>query len=124
MPASYFAVGHGEGDVEHNLPGLRLQGGSNEFDGYTIGGYWTHFGPSGWYLDGVLQGTWYDFTTKPRRFLETDTDGFGLAASLETGYPIRLGIGVRAGAAGAAHLPDAQHQPRPRHRLDDPLPRR
>ena len=90
----YFAIGHGDGDVEHSLPNLRVRGGSNEFDGYTIGGYWTHFGPSGWYLDGVLQGTWYDFTTKPRRFLETDTEGFGLAASLETGYPFHLGSGV------------------------------
>ncbi len=62
---TYFAVGHGEGDVDHNLLGRRLQGGSDEFDAYTIGGYWTHFGPSGWYLDGVLQGTWYDFTVKP-----------------------------------------------------------
>ena len=90
----YFAIGRGEGDVEHSLPNLRVRGGSNEFDGYTLGGYWTHFGPSGWYLDSVLQGTWYDFTTKPQRFLETDTDGFGLAASLETGYPIQLGNGV------------------------------
>ena len=89
--ALYFAIGRGEGDVEHSLPNLRVRGGSNEFDGYSIGGYWTHFGPSGWYLDGVLQGTWYDFSTKPRRFLETDTDGFGLAASLESGYPIHLG---------------------------------
>ena len=90
----YFAIGHGDGDVEHSLPNLRVRGGSNEFDGYTIGGYWTHFGPSGWYLDGVLQGTWYDFTAKPRRFLETDTEGFGLAASLETGYPFHLGSGI------------------------------
>jgi outer membrane autotransporter protein len=45
-------------------------------------------------LDGVMQGTWYDFSTKPRRFLETDTDGFGFAASLEGGYPFHLGSGV------------------------------
>ena len=121
---AYFAVGHGEGDVDHNLLGLRIQGGSNEFDGYSIGGYWTHFGPSGWYLDGVLQGTWYDFTTKPRRFLETDTDGFGLAASLETGYPIRLGNGVVLEPQAQLDLPDTQHQPRPGHRLGNPLPQR
>ena len=91
---TYFAIGRGEGDVEHNLLGRRLQGGSDEFDAYTIGGYWTHFGPSGWYLDGVLQGTWYDFTAKPRRLAQqSDADGFGVAASLETGYPIRLGSG-------------------------------
>ena len=90
---TYFAVGHAEGDVDHNLLGRRLLGGSDEFDAYTLGGYWTHFGPSGWYLDGVLQGTWYDFTEKPLRRQPTDTEGFGVAASLETGYPIRLGSG-------------------------------
>ena len=68
-------------------------GGSNEFDAYTLGGYWTHFGPGGWYVDGVLQGTWYDFTVDPRRRRPTDVDGFGVAASLEAGYPIQLGSG-------------------------------
>ena len=89
----YVAVGHGGGDVEHNLVGLRIPGGSNEFDAYTLGGYWTHFGPGGWYVDGVLQGTWYDFTVDPRRRRPTDVDGFGVAASLEAGYPIQLGSG-------------------------------
>ena len=29
------------------------QGDSN-FTAYTLGGYWTHFGPTGWYLDAIL----------------------------------------------------------------------
>lgn len=26
---------------------------------YSAGGYWIHYGPTGWYLDVVLQGNWY-----------------------------------------------------------------
>jgi len=91
----YFAIGRSEGDVEHKLPTLRIPAGHNEFDGYTVGGYWTHFGPGGWYLDSVLQGTWYDVSTKSRRLPETTTtDGYGLATSLEGGFPFHLGAGV------------------------------
>ena len=43
-----------EVDVEHNLLGLRLDGGEDRFDAWSRGGYWTHFGPSGWYLDGFV----------------------------------------------------------------------
>ena len=60
----------------------------------SVGGYWTHFGPSDWYLDGVLQATWYDVTMTGRRGLrDGETDGWGLAASLEGGYPFDLGDG-------------------------------
>ena len=37
-----------------------FKGGEDKFDAFSLGGYWTHFGPSDWYLDGVLQATWYD----------------------------------------------------------------
>ena len=60
----------------------------------SVGGYWTHFGPSDWYLDGVLQATWYDATmTGERGLRDGETDGWGLAASLEGGYPFHLGDG-------------------------------
>ena len=31
--------------------------GSLNLEAGSAGGYWTHVGPGGWYLDGVLQGT-------------------------------------------------------------------
>ena len=34
--------------------------GDLSMDGYTLGGYWTHRGPSGWYLDAVAQATRFD----------------------------------------------------------------
>ena len=91
----YLAFGHGEVDVEHSLLGLiNFNGGKDKFDAMTVGGYWTHFGPSDWYLDGVLQATWYDATMTGNRGLrDGETDGLGLAASLEGGYPFDLGDG-------------------------------
>ena len=34
--------------------------GTLGLNAYSGGGYWTHYGPGGWYLDAVLQGTYYD----------------------------------------------------------------
>jgi outer membrane autotransporter protein len=28
--------------------------GSNDNDAYTVGGYWTHYGRQGWYVDAIL----------------------------------------------------------------------
>jgi T5SS/PEP-CTERM-associated repeat protein/autotransporter-associated beta strand protein len=33
--------------------------GSMNLNSWSAGGYWTHVGPGGWYLDAMLQGTWY-----------------------------------------------------------------
>lgn len=79
----YLAYGHSEADVDHFD---RTPAGTDKLDGWTIGGYWTHFGASGWYVDTVVQGTWYDIKTEGR-LPEMTTDGFGLGASLEAGYP-------------------------------------
>ncbi len=90
----YLAFGHSEVDVEHNLRGHIIDGGQDDLDAYSLGGYWTHFGPNDWYLDGVLQGTYYNTELDGQRGLPTaETDGWGLAASLEGGYPFQLGGG-------------------------------
>lgn len=86
----YFAAGTARGDVTHFD---RLRGNSN-FDGYSLGGYWTHFGPGGWYVDAVLQGTWHTVTSHARRFLRPlETSGASVGGSLEVGYPFRLPSG-------------------------------
>ncbi len=56
---------------------------------WAIGGYWTHYGPTGWYLDAVVQGTFYDGAASTS-FSHLSTDGSGLVASLEGGYPFPL----------------------------------
>ena len=60
--------------------------GSLNLNAWSVGGYWTHVGPGGWYLDAVLQGTWYGGSASTQ-FAKLDTDGTGFIASLEGGYP-------------------------------------
>jgi outer membrane autotransporter protein len=60
--------------------------GSMNLDAWSAGGYWTHVGPGGWYLDAVLQGTWY-YGSASTQFARLNTDGTGFIASLEGGYP-------------------------------------
>lgn len=59
-------------------------------DGSSVGAYWTHFGPTGWYVDSVLQQSWYDAQATSLYGAELSTQAIGYTASLETGYPIRV----------------------------------
>ena len=63
--------------------------GSMNLNAWSAGGYWTHIGPGGWYLDAVLQGTWYGGSAGTQ-FARLNTDGTGFIASLESGYPFAL----------------------------------
>ncbi|MDR2219902.1 MAG: autotransporter outer membrane beta-barrel domain-containing protein [Methylobacillus sp.] len=81
-----FSIGGADGTVTH-FDGTH---GKDRFTAYALGGYWTHFGQTGWYLDTVLQATWYDAeTTANRGFKSFNTEGLGLAASAEIGKPFR-----------------------------------
>lgn len=67
------------------------QAGTVSIDGYTLGGYWTHKGPSGWYVDSVLQLSRYDnIHASSIGGQELDSAAWGFDASLEGGYPIAL----------------------------------
>ena len=77
--------------------------GSMNLDAWSAGGYWTHVGPGGWYLDAVLQGTWY-YGSASTQFARLNTDGTGFIASLEGGYPFAFAAiraRLRDRAAGA-----------------------
>ena len=63
--------------------------GSLSLDALSGGAYWTHFGPSGWYLDAVAQVTHY-LGAASTQFARLATTGFGFVSSLEAGYPTRL----------------------------------
>nr|WP_231712257.1 autotransporter domain-containing protein [Vineibacter terrae] len=73
-----------------------------------MGAYWTHLGPSGWYLDAIVQGTIYVVSSDAHRGIpKMKTDGGGVAASLEGGYPFQLGNG---GGGRLGHgFPPVQH---------------
>jgi outer membrane autotransporter protein len=68
--------------------------GTLGLNGYSAGGYWTHYGPSGWYLDAVLQGTYYQGNAVTQ-FANLPINGSGFISSLEGGYPIPLPLGPR-----------------------------
>ncbi|WP_408903914.1 autotransporter family protein [Neoroseomonas marina] len=67
--------------------------GKLALDGPAVGAYWTHFGPTGWYVDAVLQASFIDARATGRDGTRLDTDGQAYAASLEAGYPVALGGG-------------------------------
>jgi outer membrane autotransporter protein len=87
---AYFAIGGDRGGVTH-FDGRQ---GNSDFNAYTLGGYWTHFGPTGWYIDAVLQGTFYDIQSTANRGLPAfKAAAQGAAASLEGGYPFKFADG-------------------------------
>lgn len=57
--------------------------------GTSVGAYWTHTGPSGWYVDGVVQATAYDGYASTAN-TRLSTKGTGVAGSVEVGYPLAL----------------------------------
>jgi outer membrane autotransporter protein len=101
IPGGYDRAGlYGAyGDVSADVTGLvtnpqatayiLTHTGSLNLNAWSAGGYWTHVGAGGWYLDGVLQGTWYGGSASTQ-FASLNTDGTGFIASLESGVPFAL----------------------------------
>lgn len=96
----YFAYGHSDLGVNGLVTNSAAPGyvlthtGTVNLNAYSTGAYWTHYGPSGWYIDAVLQGTYYngDATTQ---FAQLPANGLGFTSSLEAGYPVPLPLGPR-----------------------------
>jgi outer membrane autotransporter protein len=63
--------------------------GTLNLNAWSGGAYWTHYGPSGWYIDVVLQGTDYEGSASTQ-FAKLTTNGWGFISSLEAGYPIAV----------------------------------
>lgn len=90
MSGLYIGANRASGDVKNVYDGT--EAGTVDMNGYTLGGYWTRKGASGWYVDTVLQATRYDNIKARSVFgLEMKTTGWGLAASLEGGHPYAIG---------------------------------
>ena len=73
---------------------VHTHAGTLGLNSYSAGGYWTHYGPSGWYVDAVLQGTYYNGNAVTQ-FANLPINGSGFISSLEGGYPIPLPLGPR-----------------------------
>ncbi|WP_429322850.1 autotransporter outer membrane beta-barrel domain-containing protein [Paraburkholderia sp. GAS448] len=94
----YYAYGNSSVDVDGLVTNAAATGyvmshtGSLDLDAYSGGAYWTHYGPGGWYVDAVFQGTYYDGQATTQ-FARLPVSGSGFATSLEAGYPIPLPLG-------------------------------
>jgi len=77
-------IGRISASIEHSDG---TNAGDDLLRAYGVGGYWTHFGPEGWYLDGVLQFNRFDIKATPIDMDAFKTRGHGVTASLEGGYP-------------------------------------
>ena len=60
--------------------------GQSNSDGFVIGAYATHYAPSGFYVDAVLQHDWLDHTISAVDGTRADTDSRTFIASLEMGH--------------------------------------
>jgi outer membrane autotransporter protein len=80
-------AGRIKGSVDHTDG---QDAGDDTLRSYGIGGYWTHFGPEGWYLDGVVQFNRFDLKARANDAGSLKTRGHGITASLEAGYPFKL----------------------------------
>ena len=87
----YIAYSRAVGDVNGFVDGVEgTSAGHLDLAANSVGGYWTHIGPSNWYIDAVLQGSFIDGTPISDRQLKTNTYARAITASLEGGYPIPL----------------------------------
>lgn len=86
----YVGYGNIDADVQAVYGG---KAGTMSMDAYSLGGYWTRKGPSGWYIDAVAQGTIFDNVKGTTGSYQMKTRGWAFTASLESGYPFALGSG-------------------------------
>jgi len=80
--------GQEHGNVDHLAV---INAGNNNFDAWSLGGYYTHYDPRGWYIDNVLLGTFHQVNANSQRGLPPIiANADGIAASVESGYHIGL----------------------------------
>ncbi len=86
-------VGHAEaaGDVRGAVLGMiDTSAGDLKLGATSAGAYWTHIGPTNWYVDALMQGSFISGDAKSDRGFDGHVRGNGFAASLEGGYPFAL----------------------------------
>jgi outer membrane autotransporter protein len=82
------AAGRGRSSVRHFT---HIHAGTDKFEAYSAGAYWTHYGSPGWYVDGVFETNWYENVKgHSKRIRSLKTHGVEYAGSLEGGYPWKV----------------------------------
>ena len=83
------------GDVNGFAVGVRNAAvGQLALNAYSVGGYWSHIGPSGWYTDTVVTGSSLAFNPTSRDGVAASTHGSMASASFESGLPWSIGHGL------------------------------
>jgi autotransporter family porin len=114
----YVGAGAANADVDQAYSVNRA--GRVQMDGYSLGGYWTHYGGAGWYTDAVLQAAHYSDIKAASVLGESlSTSGASFLASLEAGWRlncahgwsltpeaqlIRQSVALRAGSDDFGHI--------------------
>ena len=65
--------------------------GHLSINAYSLGGYWTHIGPTGWYTDMVVLGSTLTLDPVSNENIGASTHGSSETISAETGLPFPLG---------------------------------
>ncbi|MGN6232933.1 MAG: autotransporter family protein [Trinickia sp.] len=91
----YLGMGRATGEVNGSVMGLSgVDVGHLSVNEYTLAGYWTHIGPTGWYTDTVLSGSALSADTTSADNVHASTHGTAVTASIEGGMPISIGHGL------------------------------
>jgi outer membrane autotransporter protein len=101
----YSVFGSAHADVQSQAG---ADAGRDRFAAYSVGSYWTHYGAWGWYLDSLVQGTFYDVRDESTRLPALEDNGWGFAASLEAGLPFKGLLGGLGLPGGLTVEPQAQ----------------
>src|SRR5262245_17150907 len=87
----YVADARPSGSVHGSVDGFEgALAGHADLDAMSFAGYWTHLGPSNWYIDAVVQWTHIHGNQLSIRGVSNDIRGRELTGSIEAGYPIPL----------------------------------
>jgi outer membrane autotransporter protein len=91
----YLGMGRATGDVNGSAVGMSgVDVGHLSVNAYSLAGYWTHIGPTGWYTDAVLSGSALSADTTSSDNVHASTHGTAVTASLEAGLPVAIGHGL------------------------------
>jgi outer membrane autotransporter protein len=87
----FFTYAEMAGDIDGFALGkVNLFAGRMTLNGASLGAYWTHAAPKGWYIDGVYMHSWLIAKPMSTRGIGFRTTGEDDALSLEGGYPFHL----------------------------------
>ena len=103
---------HGLGINATGTGNVQTKTGTLGLNGYSAGGYWTHYGPSGWYIDAVLHGTYYNGNAVTQfANLKNQRLRLHLLARRWFSDPAAARAALCLGAAGTDHLAAGRLQP-------------